>query len=288
MKSVSGKTALVLEGGAMRGMFTAGILDVFMEHGIEFSACIGVSAGAVFGCNYKSKQMGRAIRYNKKYCKDKRYCSFHSLRTTGDLYGADFCYNELPNRLDPFDVATYAANPMDFYCVATDVDSGEATYSLINKGDADDIRWMRASASMPIVSRPVEIQGKRYLDGGIVDPIPFAYMERIGYEHSVVILTQPDGFVKKKSKAQWLLNLALKKTPAVMKAMKIRHIIYNKQLAELERREREGTVLVLRPPMSLGISRTERNPSELERVYQIGRQLALERLDDVQAFLARN
>ena len=156
----------------MRGMFTAGVLDVMMENGITFDGIIGVSAGAVFGCNYKSGQIGRTIRYNMKYCGDKRYCSFHSLITTGDLFGADFCYNRIPNELDKFDEPTYKQNPTEFYVTATDIVTGKAVYQRCDNADQYDLKWYRASASMPILSQISEIDGRKLLDGGISDPIP--------------------------------------------------------------------------------------------------------------------
>ena len=184
------KTGLVLEGGAMRGMYTAGVLDVMMENHVEVDGVIGVSAGAVFGCNYKSKQIGRAIRYKKKNCYDVRYVSLKYLIKNGDLYGAEFCYNELPNRLDPFDVKTYQENPVDFYVTCTDVHTGRPVYHLCNRGDAEDIQWMRASASMPLVSRIVSVGGYDLLDGGISDSIPIRWFLKQGYKKNIVILTQ--------------------------------------------------------------------------------------------------
>ena len=146
------KTGLVMEGGAMRGLFTAGVIDVMMEKEIEFDGAIGVSAGAAFGCNYKSKQIGRALRYNINDCKDKRYCSMKSLITTGNLYGAEFCYHELPDKLDIFDCETFENNPMEFYLVCTDVLTGKPIYKKCEKADYDCLEWMRASASMPLAS----------------------------------------------------------------------------------------------------------------------------------------
>ena len=191
------KTGLIMEGGAMRGMFTAGVIDVLMEAGVSFDGAIGVSAGAVFGCNYKSRQIGRVIRYNKAYCQDPRYVSFRSLLKTGDIYGEQFCYHELPDRLDPFDVKTYAQNPMNFYVVCTDADTGKAVYHNCLKGDAEDIQWMRASASMPALSRFVKLDSYSLSDGGTADSIPVRFFESIGYDRNVVILTQPEGYVKK-------------------------------------------------------------------------------------------
>ena len=151
------KTALIMEGGAMRGMFTCGVMDVLMENGITFDGAAGISAGACFGCNFKSGQIGRPIRYNKEYCRDPRYCSFRSLILTGDLYNADFCYRELPEVLDPFDREAFAKNPMAFYVGATDVETGECVFHRCTDGSGEDMLWFRASASMPVVSRPVRI-----------------------------------------------------------------------------------------------------------------------------------
>lgn len=279
------KTGLILEGGAMRGMFTCGVLDVLMENHIAFDGAAGISAGAVFGCNYKSGQAGRAIRYNKRYCGDRRYCSLRSWLTTGDLYGADFCYRELPDVLDPFDRAAFRDDPMAFYVGATDVETGRAAYHRCQDGDEKDLKWMRASASMPVVSRPVDIGGKRYLDGGIVDAVPYAYMESLGYDRNVIVLTQPEDYRKRKAGMLPLLRLALKKYPAVAAAMAERHEMYNRQMAEIKKRERAGGALVIRPAAALGIRRTEKRPEELERVYQAGRAEAQRRIGEIKAFL---
>ena len=279
------RTALIMEGGAMRGMFTCGILDVWMENGIQFDAAAGISAGAVFGCNFKSQQIGRALRYNKKYAGDPRYCSFRSLIRTGDLYGVRFCYEELPLRLDVFDQETFKNNPMPFFIGATDVNTGETLYHRCTDGGEEDLTWMRASASMPMVSRPVTVDGHTLLDGGISDPIPFSYMESLGYYHNVVILTQPSDYVKKPFRAMALAKIMLKKYPELISAMKKRHDLYNAQTAAIRKREEDGKYLVLCPPVSLGISRTEKNPDELERVYRIGRSEAEKRMNEVRAFL---
>ena len=173
-------TGLVLEGGAMRGLFTAGVLDVFMENGIKFDNVIGVSAGACFGCNYVSGQIGRAIRYNMKYAKDKRYCSVSSLIRTGDIFGAEFCYHTLPMELDKFDEAAFIESGIPFYMVVTDVETGEAGYHKMVSADYEELEWMRASSSMPLVSNIVEINGGKYLDGGMTDAIPLKASEALG------------------------------------------------------------------------------------------------------------
>lgn len=281
------RTGLVLEGGAMRGMFTCGILDVFLEKGIDFDSTIGVSAGAVFGCNYKSRQIGRALRYNKRFCRDPRYCSVRSLLKTGDLYGAEFCYDELPNELDPFDYDTFERNPMEFWCVTTDVETGKARYDLMKDGRGDDMKLMRASASMPLVSRPVSVRGRELLDGGIADPIPFDFMLSGNVDRCLVILTQPYDYIKKKNSMLPLFGLFYKgKRKGIRDAMGIRHEVYNSQTERLKTLEKEGRVFVLRPASPLEIGKTEKDPSRLQAVYDEGRRLALEKLDEIKAYIS--
>lgn len=278
------KTGLVLEGGGMRGLFTAGILDVLLEHGIEVDGVVGVSAGAVFGCNYKSRQMGRALRYNTRFCRDPRYVSLRSLLRTGDLYEERFCYHELPNVLDPFDRAAYAANPVDFHVVCTDVLTGRPVYHSCHSGSDEDIQWMRASASMPLVSRVVDIGPHRLLDGGIADSIPVEWARGAGYARNIVVLTQPDGF-RKKSRGAFLLKLLLRRHPALAAAMARRPGTYNRALDLLERLEKDGEAMVLRPANRLSVSRTERDPDKLRAAHGIGAQVALDRLDELRDFL---
>ena len=281
------RTGLVLEGGAMRGMFTCGILDVFLEKGIDFDSTIGVSAGAVFGCNYKSRQIGRALRYNKRFCRDPRYCSVRSLMKTGDLYGAEFCYDELPNELDPFDYDTFERNQMEFWCVTTDVETGKARYDLMKDGRCDDMKLMRASASMPLVSRPVSVRGRELLDGGIADPIPFDFMLSGNVDRCLVILTQPYDYIKKKNSMLPLFGLFYKgKRKGIRDAMGIRREVYNSQTERLKTLEKEGRVFVLRPASPLEIGKTEKDPSRLQAVYDEGRRLALEKLDEIKAYIS--
>lgn len=280
------KTGLIMEGGAMRGLFTAGVIDVMMEHEFTFDGAIGVSAGAVFGCNYKSHQIGRVLRYNTRFCKDPRYASFRSLMKTGDLYGADFCYSELPNKLDVFDTDTYQNSNMDFYVVCTDVQTGRPVYKNCKTGDENDIKWMRASASMPMVSRIVEVDGYQLLDGGISDSIPIRKFQQLGYEKNIIILTQPLDYVKKKNKMLPLMRVTMRKYPKVIDAVKRRHDIYNETTAYIRALEKQGKVLVIRPNQPLNIAQVVHDPKELHRVYEIGRAEALHRLDDIQQFLA--
>ncbi|MCR5278675.1 MAG: patatin family protein [Lachnospiraceae bacterium] len=280
-------SALVLEGGAMRGIFSAGVLDVFMEQGIVFEAAIGISAGACFGINYKSGQIGRSIRYNKRFCNDKRYCSIDNLLRTGDIYGADFCYRKLPFELDIFDCKAFEENPMDFYVGATDVVTGKPVYHKLKDCKDKDLEWIRASASMPVVSNIVKVDGYSLLDGGVSDSIPYRYMEKLGYDRNVIILTQTSTYRKKKTKAIPLIRLKYLKYPGLVYAMEHRHEMYNKQLKGVRKREKEGTAFVIRPPEELNISRTESNPEELERVYRMGRAEAIKRLPELKEFLRK-
>lgn len=279
------KKGLILEGGAMRGMFTCGVTDVMLEQGIAYDGAIGVSAGACFGCNYKSKQAGRAIRYNKKYSRDPRYAGMRSLIKTGDYYGADFCYRELPEELDLFDVATYRSNPMEFYVVATDVRSGKAIYHRCDLGNGEDLQWFRASASMPLVSRIVHADGYELLDGGIADSIPLQAFQQMGYEKNVVVLTQPRNFVKQKNKAMPIMRLVLGKYPNLLRTMEQRHEDYNRTLEYIRSEEAKGNTFVISPDAPLEIERTEKDPAKLQAVYDLGRNAMLRRMEELKDFL---
>ena len=279
------KKGLVLEGGAMRGLFTCGVLDVFLENGITFDGAAGISAGATFGINFKSGQAGRALRYNLKYGRDPRYCSFQSLRKTGDLYGADFCYHEIPDVLDPFDREAFRQNPMEFYIGASDVETGRPVFHRCSDCGDVDVEWMRASASMPVVSQIVSVSGRKMLDGGITCPIPYYFMEAMGYDRNVIVLTQPLGYIKKKSAIIPLMKLVLRRYPEIIRAMERRHKVYNAQTEAIRRREEAGKVLVIRPEAPLEINRTEGDPEELTRVYLLGREEAEKRLEEIRAFL---
>ena len=224
------KTGLVLEGGGMRGLFSAGVMDVMMENGIRFDGIIGVSAGAAFGVNYKSGQVGRALRYNVDYCQDKRYCGIGSLLKTGNLFNTEFCYDEVPLKLDVFDFDAFERDPTAFYITCTDVESGKPVYHEY-RGRADHgFDWIRASASLPVVSQMVEIDGLKLLDGGIADSIPVAYFERIGYTKNVVILTQPQGYQKEKNQLLPLIRVKYRHYPNLVKALETRHLMYNAEL----------------------------------------------------------
>lgn len=279
------KKGLILEGGAMRGMFTAGVIDVMMENNIEYDGAIGVSAGAVFGCNYKSKQIGRVIRYNSKFIRDKRYYGIRCLLTDGNIYSKSFCYGEVPLKYDLFDFDTYNSNPMDFYAVCIDIESGKAVYKNCKRFENQNFDWLRASASMPLVSQIVEIDGYKLLDGGIADSIPVKYFESIGFDKNIVVLTQPKGYVKDKNKLVSLMKLKYRKYPKLIEAMSNRHIVYNETIKYIEEKEKNGEILVIRPESNLPISRTETSPEKLKAVYEIGRKVATEKIDEIKKFL---
>ncbi len=279
------KTGLIMEGGAMRGMFTAGVLDVLMENGLVTDGAIGVSAGAVFGCNYKSHQIGRVIRYNTEYCNDKRYASFKNLVKTGNLYSEQFCYHEVPEKLDPFNEAAFAASPMDFFVVCTDVKTGEPIYHKCRKGDAEDVRWMEASASMPLAAKIVKIGHYGLLDGGVADSIPVRFFESIGYKRNLIILTQPKGYIKKKNKFLPAIRAKYFRYPAFVEAVADRHERYNETLSYISMLEQAGKDYVIRPPIPLEIGAMERDPAQLRRVYETGRAVAQIQVEKIRDFL---
>ena len=280
------KRGLVLEGGAMRGLFTCGIIDVMMNAGIDPDGLIGVSAGAAFGCNYKSRQQGRAIRYNKRFARDKRYCSWQSWLKTGNLYNAEFGYHIIPTLYDIFDDAAFDQNPMAFYVVCTDVETGQPVYKLLDQATPLTYDWIRASASMPLVSKVVELEGKKVLDGGVGDSIPLAYFESIGYERNVVILTQPEGYVKEHNPLMPLMRIALRKYPRMIEAMDQRHVMYNKELAYVREAEQAGRCLVIRPKEKLPIGHFSHDPEEMQRVYDIGIEAGKENIEKIKRFLS--
>jgi len=279
------KTGLVLEGGGMRGLFTAGVMDVLMEHGIRFDGIVGVSAGATFGCNYKSRQPGRVLRYNIRFKDEPRYMGLRSLLRTGDLVGAEFSYHTMPNELDVLDRDTFRRDPTEFHVVCTDAETGQPVYHRIDDMDDVEADWIRASASMPIVSRPVSLDGRLLLDGGISDSIPLRYFEGLGFLRNVVVLTQPKGFYKQRTKLMPLFHLFMRRYPAIIRAMSRRHLMYNDELSYLEEQEQKGHIVIVYPQDTLPIGRTEQVETKMHRVYAMGRLKAEEMLPTVQTFL---
>lgn len=281
------KIGLVLEGGAMRGLFTAGVLDVFLENNLVFDGAIGVSAGSCFGMNYKSKQIGRTIRYNKRFCKEPKYCSFRSLFKTGDIFGADFCYNKIPYELDLFDDEAYRNNPMEFYSVSTDVCTGKPVYTKLEDGGKKDIEWVRASASMPMVSRVVDIDGGHYLDGGISDSIPLEEFQKMGYEKCITVLTKPRDYKKQDNHSSFLVRLIHHEYPILSTVMKNRPKMYNAELEYIKEQEKLGNTIVVAPPAPLPIGRIEHDPERMQETYDIGRKAALDMLPAIKEFMSK-
>lgn len=280
------KRGLVLEGGGMRGMFTAGVIDVMMENDISFDGLVGVSAGSSFGCNYKSRQPGRVLRYNLRFGKDPRYMGLRTLLKTGDLVGAEFAYHTMPLTLDIFDIPTFEANPMEFHLVCTDVETGAPAYYRMDKVTYESLEWLRASASMPIVTRPVLVDdGRRMLDGGISDSIPLQYFQQCGFDRNIVVLTQPRDYRKNPTK-KWLFKLLMPKTPAIAEAMGRRHLMYNAQLDYLDQQEKLGNTLIIAPEKPLPIGRTDADPEKIKAIYQLGHQTALRQLKSISNFIS--
>ena len=269
----------------MRGLFTAGVLDAMMAHGMTVDGVIGVSAGAAFGCNLKSRQAGRVLRYNLRFCRDWRYASWRSLLLTGNFFGAEFCYRTLPEKLDPFDAAEFSRSPMEFHLVCTDVVDGKPVYRRCDTADAKTMEYIRASASMPLVSRMVELDGKKFLDGALSDSIPLEYFEGIGFWRNVVVLTQPEGYTKKPPRLMPLLKIVYRRYPKLVELAATRHLKYNAQLEYVRRAEAAGRALVIRPSERLPIGRISHDPEALRAVHDLGVAAAEKRLDEIRGFL---
>ena len=278
------KKGLVLEGGAMRGLWTAGVTDVMMEHDICPDGLIGVSAGAAFGCNYKSRQIGRAIRYNTRFAKDPRYSGWKSLLKSGNYFNAEFGYHVVPYEYDIFDIETFEKDPLEFTVVCTDVETGAAVYHQMDHVDYDELEWLRASASMPLASKVVEVQGHKLLDGGVSDSIPLEYYEQQGYDRNVVILTQPLGYQKEHNKLMPLMRLALRKYPRFLKALDERHLMYNQELEYVAEAERQGRCLVIRPDGPIPIGHLSHDPQQMRLVYDMGRKVGERYIDHIKEF----
>lgn len=280
------KTGLVLEGGGMRGLFTAGILDVLMENNVTFDGVVGVSAGATFGCNFISHQIGRTLRYNMSQRKNPKYMGIRSLIKTGDYVGGEYAYHVLPTKLDVFDFEAFEKNPTEFHVVTTNVRTGEAIYHRIDKVDYTGMEWIRASASMPIISRPVAIGDYEMLDGGIADSIPLRYFESEGFKRNIVILTQPKGFKKKLTKLMPVFKATMRKYPAIIEGMSKRHLMYNRELDYISQQQMAGKCLVICPSDTLPIGRTSLNAKKMQHVYDMGRKAGEDNLEAIRKFIA--
>ncbi len=281
------KTGFVLEGGAMRGIYTAGVLDVFMEQNIQVDGVAGVSAGAIHGASYVSAQPGRNFRYHKKYCGNWRFMSIRSLLLTGDMVGYKFCYDTIPYELDPFDFKTFAESKVEFFAGATNVETGEAEL-LQGRSEKELLANIHASASLPVVSRVVLIGGRRYLDGGIADSIPAEAFKKLGYDRQVVVLTRPKGYRKEPEKLLPIIRKRYRKYPRFVEACEKRYLVYNETVDRLEEAAENGEIVLIRPSKGISIKRTEKNPEVLQAQYDLGRRDAKGQLAQVKEFLGRN
>ena len=279
------KVCLVLEGGAMRGIYTAGVIDVFLKRNIHVDAIIGTSAGALFGINYVSNQKERAIRYNKHYCKRKDYMGFYSLITTGNIMNKEFCFDKLVNELDPFDFETFKNSKTKFYVTVTNLETGEAEYPQI-KDFNQDMEYLRASGSMPCLSKIVEINGNKYLDGGIADSIPLRKAKEMGYGKIIVVTTRPIEYRKEKY-TLWPFKIKYKDYPKFIERISNRHLEYNEIVEEIIKEEKEGKIFVIRPTKKVKISKIEKNPEKIEAQYQLGFKDALDKLDELKKYLEK-
>ena len=269
----------------MRGMYSCGIMDVMMESGVLPDGIVGVSAGAAFGCNMKSGQVGRALRYNLRFAGDRRYAGVWSLLTTGDYYNARFAYHVVPTQYDIFDAETFKNSPIEFYLVCTDVLTGEAVYHQCREVDEELLEWIRASSSLPLVARIVEVGGRKLLDGGLADSIPLKYFQQLGYDRNIVVLTRPAGYVKRPTSALTMVKMVYRKYPHLVEAVARRHEMYNAQLTYVEQEERAGRALVFRPDPPLEIGHVCSDPKVLQRTYDQGRRQALNRLEEITKFM---
>lgn len=277
------RVGLVLEGGAMRGMYTAGVIDAFLDRDVHVDGIVGVSAGACFGCNLFSKQRGRVLRYNTRFMGDPRNVSIRSLITTGDIINRQFAYYEIPTRYDVFDEAAFEASGGEYWVVVTNVETGKPEYLRLHNL-LGQIEALRASASMPFVSRIVEYEGKRYLDGGIADSIPVRAAMEMGYDKLIVVLTQPADYVKGPMNER-LVRAYYRKYPELVKTLAGRHTTYNQQSEDVKRLEAGGKIFVIRPKEALQIDRLEKKPERLSAVHALGFADANACMDALKAYL---
>ena len=278
------KIGLVLEGGGMRGLFSAGVLDALLElKELNVNGIVGVSSGALFGVNYVSKQKERAVRYNKKYADDKRYMGLHSWITTGNAVNKDFAFYELPYKLDVFDNETFKKAETDFYVVMTNVESGKPEYVLIEDAFAQ-MEYLRATSALPFASKIIEINGKKYLDGGISDSIPIDFCESLGYDKIIAVLTRPEGTYKE-DKLGFLYKLVYRKYPNLVNSLLNMATDYEKVLAKIKDLENKGKIFVVRPPEVLKIGRLEKNRDKIQKVYDTGLNTGLKELNNIVKYL---
>ncbi len=274
------RVSLVLEGGGMRGLYTAGVLDYFLEKGLIFEDIIGVSAGACNSVSYISEQHGRNLEINVGYCKDKRYVSLLGLLTRGSIFNMDFLFDDIPNKLIPFDYDKFKASKCRLIAVSTDCETGKSVYAQINDMKVDSV-YVRASSSIPVVSPIVEVDGRKLVDGGPSDSIPIHYSLNSGFDKHIIVLTRHQGYLKKKNKLYPLCKLILKKYPNLVDTMKYRHVHYNDSLKLAQQLEKENKAIIIRPKNPIEVSRFEKNPENLKQLYNKGYEDAKEKYEAI-------
>ena len=278
------KVGLVLEGGGMRALFTAGVLDALLDvKELDIDGIVGVSAGALFGANYVSGQKERAIRYNKKYARDKRYMGLHSWITTGNAVNKDFAFYELPFKLDVFDQEKFKESKIEFHVVMTNVENGQAEYVLI-EDVFEQMEYLRATSALPFASKIIEINGKKYLDGGISDSIPIDYCQSLGYDKIILVLTRPENSYKE-DKLNFLYKLVYRKYPKLVERLINMGKDYEVVLKKIKKLENENKIFVIRPPKVLKIGRLEKNEDKIQNVYDIGLNTGKKEIDNLLKYL---
>lgn len=281
------RVGLLLEGGAMRGMYTCGVLDVLLKNKIKVDLIMGVSAGALFGVNYKSRQIGRGLRFNLKYIKDKRYFGLYSFVTTGNILNAEFCFKDIPDTLDDFNYTSFKRTKEEFYAVVTNIKTGKAEYIKIDELKGDSLEYLRASGSLPLVSKPVLINGQEYLDGGIADGIPINKINSMGIDKLIVVLTRPDGYRKKKQNMT-IIKRAFKNYPNLVRTIENRYKTYNNSLDEIEFLESQKELILIRPSRLVNIKRVEKNKEKIQEMYNLGVEDAQKKLKEIKKYLKEN
>lgn len=278
------QAGLVLEGGGMKGAYTSGVLDYFLEKEIEFSDCYGVSAGAVNLCSFLSKQKKRGFKSLTEYMGNSRYCGLYSLITDGNIINSQYSYDLIPNYLLPFDRKTYEKYTGKAWAVVMNIVTGEPEYLSINKMP-QALKIIQASTALPLMFQTVEINEKLYLDGGIADAIPIRKAILDGNRKNVVILTKEVGYVRKPATGLHLIKMRYHKYPKIYEVMKERHNTYNETMEYLKRLEKEGKVFLIQPKVKNDVSRLEKDEDKMKALYETGYRDAKECYDDMIAFL---
>lgn len=279
------KTALVVEGGGFRGIYASGVLDYFMEKALVFPYIIGVSMGAINGANYVSRQVGRSFDIAATFMPDKRYMGMGNLLKEGNFFSRSFAYNEIPRRYNIFDMKAYYASDIQFYMTATDCTTGEACY--FEKMDGDVAELIAASTALPFMSKPVEIEGKCYMDGGIADSIPLNKALSDGNKKAVLVLTRPKGYRKEPYGHEKMVRSYYRKYPAFAKKILNRHLFYNETMDQIDALEAEGKIYVFRPQNPIETKVIDRDAKGVHHSYQLGYKQGEAEWQKLTAFLEK-